>query len=299
MGVIAADYDDDGDVDLYVANDAMENYLYKNNGNGTFTNIGLESGTAFSANGDSSASMGGEFGDFDLDGDLDLFVPDIRFNNLYRNMGGDIFEDVTAAVGIAEISGQYISWSGFFIDFDNDSDLDIFISNGSEHRLDTQENLLLENVPGPSGLRVYRDAGPKSGEYFLTKDVARGAAMADYDNDGDMDIFVLALDQPSRLIRNDGGNKNHWLQVRLRGTRSNRDAVGARVKVRSGDLSLIDEKKSAASYISQMDPRLHFGLGSRTKVDEVIVRWPRGTVQTIKDVPADKVLELTEPEGGK
>jgi hypothetical protein len=296
MGVIAADYDDDGDVDLYVANDAMENYLYRNEGNGTFTDTGLESGTAFSVDGDSSASMGGEFADFDRDGDLDLLVPDIRNNNLYRNLGDGFFEDVTGVTGVAEISRQYTSWGGCFVDFDNDADLDIFISNGSEFGIGVQENLLLENIPGSRSARAFRNAREQLGPAILKKNLARGCALGDYDNDGDMDVLILCLDQPSRLLRNEGGSRRHWIQVRLRGTPSNRDGVGARVQVRTGDQVQTAERKSAASYLSQNGPRLHFGLGESTKVDEVVVRWPSGIVQTRKDLPVDQVVLFEEPE---
>jgi hypothetical protein len=299
MGVIAADYDDDGRVDIYVANDAMANLLYHNEGNGSFLEAGLESGTAYSADGDSSASMGGEFADYDGDGRLDLFVPDIKNNNLYRNLGDGFFEDVTNATGIAQASRQYTSWGGCFLDFDNDGDRDIFVSNGSEFGIGSEENLLLENVPAESGGRVFTNAREKAGPAIARKNLARGTAMGDCDNDGDMDVVVLCLDGPSRLLRNALGNRNSWLEVRLVGTKSNRDGIGARVTLRAGDLTLVDEKKSAASYLSQNDPRLHFGLGSRDRVDEVLVRWPSGIVQRIENVAARRVLVVEENGGMK
>jgi hypothetical protein len=295
MGVLSSDYNDDGWVDLFVANDAMENYLYRNNGDGTFSEVGFESGVAFSAHGDAASSMGGDFADYDQDGDLDLLVPDMVFNAFYRNMGGGLFEDVSARIGIAEISGQYWSWGGDLFDYDNDGDLDILISNGDGHRLDTQEELFLANTPGPEGERVFRDAGGRSGDFFRHKSVSRGMAVGDYDNDGDLDIFILNLDQPSILLRNDGGNKNNWLMIHLQGARSNRDGVGARVAVRAGDLTLVEEKKTATSYLSQNDPRLHFGLGDRERIDEVIVRWPSGVTQKLTDIDPNRIISVAEP----
>jgi hypothetical protein len=295
MGVAAADYDNDGWVDLYVANDAMENYLYHNDGDGTFTNVAPRTGVALSANGDASSSMGGDWGDYDNDGDLDLIVPDMAFNNLYENLGNGLFDDVTAAAGIAEVSGQFISWSGHFADFDNDGWLDMLISTGDAHRLDTMEPLLLVNTAGPNGKRVFRDQAGGWGAWFLEKSVARGVAVADYDNDGDLDFFMVNLDRPSELIRNDGGNRNHWLMLDLIGTHSNRDALGARVTVRVGDLRQIREKRSASGYLSQSDPRLHFGLGETMRVDEVEIRWPRGTIQRLTDVQTDRILSVQEP----
>lgn len=298
MGVLATDYDNDGFVDIFVANDAMENYLYHNNGDGTFTDVGLISGTAFAENGDATASMGGDFGDFDLDGDLDLLVPDMSFNSLYRNLGNGYFEDVSAYVGLAEVSGQYWSWGGDFLDYDNDGDLDIFICNGDGHRLSgTQEEVLLANVTFSNGERRFVDAAGGAGPYFYRKSVSRGMAVGDYDNDGDLDVFILNLDQPSVLLRNDGGNRNNWLMINLVGTKSNRDGIGAKVTVRTGDLVQIEEKKSGTSYLSQNDPRLHFGLGQRTKVDEVIIRWPSGITQRLRDLKVNQLITVVEPSG--
>ena len=296
MGLTAGDYDFDGWMDLYVANDAMGNYLYHNNGDGTFTDIGLEAGVAFSANGDASSSMGGDFGDFDLDGDLDILVPDMAYNNLYVNAGDDFFDDYTAAAGIAEISGQYVSWHGDFLDYDNDSDLDIFISNGDAHRLtNTMEALLLANVPDEQLGRAFEDVSRQSGDFFSLRCISRGTAAGDYDNDGDLDLFVLNLDQPSILLRNEGGNAGNWLMLRLRGTTSNRDGIGARVTVKLGEKVLLAEAVSGSGYISQNDPRLHFGLGEATRADAITVRWPSGTIQELMDVDAGRVLVVVEP----
>ena len=296
MGVVAADYDGDGWPDICVANDAMADFLYHNNGNGTFTDVAVEAGTAFSANGDASSSMGGDFGDFDLDGDPDLFVPDMGFNNLYVNRGDGSFADSTAEAGIAEVSGQYISWHGDFLDYDNDGDLDLFITNGDANHITlTEEALLLANVPTESGGRRYADVSGASGPFFKYRAISRGGAAGDYDSDGDQDLFVLNIDQPSVLLRNDGGNARHWLLIHLRGTRSNRDGIGAQVRVRAGEQVQGTERMAAAGYLSQNDPRLHFGLGQADRVDTVEVRWPSGTVQVLAGVAADQAIEIVEP----
>jgi hypothetical protein len=294
MGVSAADFDGDGWTDIYVANDAMENWLYRNNGDGTFSDVALEAGVAYSADGDASSSMGSDFGDYDNDGDLDLVVPDMSFNNVYLNLGDGLFGDATVSTGVAELSGQYVSWGGDFADFDNDGYLDLLISNGDTHRLDTMETMLLTNVEGPGGERQFRDLTSRAGTWFREKSVGRGLAVADYDNDGDLDFFLVNLDQPSRLIRNDGGNCRSWLQVDLVGTESSRDAYGAQVTVTAGGRRRVEEKRAATGYLSQNDPRLHFGLGALGRADEVEVRWPSGAVERFRDVPAGQVLTVTE-----
>jgi len=298
MGITAADYDGDGWDDVFVANDAMENYLYHNNGDGTFTEVGLEAGVGFSENGDATSSMSGDFSDFDHDGDLDLLVPDMSYGSIYVNLGNGRFQDQSFALGLAVPCGQYISWDGRFFDYDNDGDLDIYISNGDAHRLDTMENLLLAQLIGnPDGKRYFKDYGDSAGVVFYHKDVTRGITIGDYDNDGDLDVFVLNLDQPSRLLRNEGGNRNHWIQIRLVGTKSNRDGIGAKVKVRSGDLVQTAEHVTQQGYLGQNDPRLHFGLGARTRVDEIEIVWPSGIVQRVKQpIGIDKCLTIREKE---
>ncbi len=295
MGVLSADYDDDGWPDIFVANDAMQNYMYHNNGNGTFKEVGIECGTAFGQHGNAVASMGGDFADFDGDGKLDLVVPAMNYIGIFRNLGRGLFEEISVPTGVARVSAQFWSWGGDFMDFDNDGWQDLLIANGDGHRLsEKQEQLLMRNVPGTGGQRVFVDVSRSVGPYFDTRSVARGLATGDFDNDGDLDFFVLNIDQPSVLLRNDGGNRNNWLTVRLTGTKSNRDGVGARVIVRSGDFTQVAEKMSASSYLSQNDPRLHFGLGRRTSVDEVTIKWPSGKTQTLKGVAANQFLTVIE-----
>ncbi len=298
MGALAVDYDGDGWTDIFVANDNSPNFLYRNNGNGTFTEIALKSGVAFGQHGNAAASMGGDWGDYDHDGRLDLIVPAMGYNALYRGLGKGLFEDVAVTVGLAVISGQYWSWGGKFLDYDNDGYLDVMVVNGDGHRLsDTQEAILARNVAGPGGKRVFQDVAEKAGPYFHVKSVARGLAVGDYDNDGDLDACVLNIDQPAMLIRNDGGNRNNWLMLDLLGTRSNKDGFGAKVTVTAGGMVQFDEKKSGTSYLSQADPRLHFGLGQAAKVDEVVIKWPSGITQKLKDVKINQVMKVVEPRG--
>ena len=291
MSVTSADYDNDGDMDIFVANDAMENYLYRNNGDGTFTNVALEKNVAFGGFGEATSSMGPTFEDIDNDGDLDLFVPDMGYNCLYRN-DGDVFQEITAAAGIAEVVGQYTSWAGAVFDYDNDGYRDIFISNGDAHHLYTEEDLLFRN----NGNATFTDVSPRSGDYFSKAEyIGRGAAIGDYDNDGDLDVFVLNVQGPAILLRNEGGNRNHYLSVRTIGTKSNRDGIGARIQVVAGDLKQIAEVRAGANYLSHNDSKAHFGLREHTQVDRLEIRWPSGIVQTLQNLEADQILTVTEP----
>ncbi len=295
MGVIAADFDGDGRSDLFVANDAMENFLYLNRGGWVFEETALLAGVAYSASGDVSASMGGDAGDIDRDGRIDLVVPDMAYNNVYFGQGQGIFEDLTVRSGVAELSGQYWTWGADLADLDNDGDLDLVLANGHGHRItEVQESLLLFQAPDAKGRPHFSDGAAQGGSFFQRKAIARGLCSADYDDDGDMDLFVLLLDQPSVLLRNEGSPGTHWLAVHLQGRRSNRDGYGARVTVKAGDLVQVQEKLAASSYVSQCDPRLHFGLGKRAKIDWVEVRWPSGKVQRVPHPRADALLRIEE-----
>ena len=291
MGVSACDIDDDGNEDLYVANDGMENYLYHNLGNGTFEDIALRAGTAFGENGEATSAMGPEFGDFDGDGLIDLLVPDMGYGCLYRNTGKGFFEEKSAAMGIAEVLGQYTSWSGNFLDYDNDGVLDIFIVNGDAHHLEPEEDTLFR---GEGGKR-FVDVSAKSGPAFRLKAVSRGSAAGDVDNDGDLDLLVLNLNGPARLYRNDGGNRGNWIMIHTVGTTSNRDGIGARVRLTAAGVTQVRDIRSSSGYLSQSDPRAHFGLGSAKTVDQLEVRWPSGRVSTIQNVKANQILTVIEP----
>ena len=292
MGVAACDIDDDGDEDLYVANDGMENYLYRNRGNGTFEEIALRTGTAFGQNGEATSAMGPEFGDFDGDGLIDLLVPDMGYGCLYRNTGKGFFEEKSAEMGIAAVLGQYTSWSGNFLDYDHDSVLDVFIVNGDAHHLEPEEDTLFRGKGG----RSFVDVSGASGPAFKLKAVGRGSAAGDLDDDGDLDLLVLNLNGPARLYRNDGGNRGNWIMVRTVGTASNRDGIGARVRVKFGGTTQVRDIRSSSGYLSQGDFRAHFGVGKSQKVDRIEVRWPSGRTSTLDNVKVNQVITVTEPE---
>jgi len=291
MGITSGDFDDDGDMDIFVSNDVMANYLYANDGDGTFREIALLSGAAFGASGDMTSAMGPEFGDIDRDGLMDLTVPDLTYGCIYRNLGNSMFEEKSNLMGLAPVVGQYQSWAGNLFDYDNDGYLDFFISNGNPHRLEEQENVLLRNDRG----QRFIDVSAISGDHFAEKHVSRGAAHGDYDNDGDLDILILNLNGAGLLIRNDGGNRNHWLTIRTIGTRSNRCGIGARIRLTAGDMVQLAEVKSGSSYLSTSDLRVHFGLGQETEASKIEIRWPSGQVQVLTGVKADRILTVQEP----
>ncbi len=291
MGISSCDIDNDGDMDIFVANDAMENYLYQNNGDGTFTDIALETATGFGQNGEATSAMGPEFGDFDLDGYMDLMVPDMGYGCLYRNTGQGYFEEMSAQMGLAAACGQYTSWSGNFFDYDNDGYLDILIVNGDPHKVKPEEDILLWNDQG----RRFVDISAQCGSDFQIDFVGRGSAVGDYDDDGDLDILILNVNDRCRLMRNDGGNKNNWLKIHTIGTVSNRDAIGARIRLTVGGITQIRDITSSSGYLSQSDYRAHFGLGQNTNVEKLEIRWPNGTVQILENIDANQVLTITEP----
>jgi hypothetical protein len=299
MGVAVGDFDNDGWPDIYVANDQMESYLYHNNHDGTFTNVALEQNVAYGTNGDTPSAMGPIFTDYDNDGALDIFVSDMRYHRLFRNSAAEkFFTDTTAESGVAHMSGQYVGWGDASFDFDNDGWKDLFVVNGGLHWLVPMEDLLLRNNGNGTFSDVSEDAGP----YFKEKKVGRGAAFADYDNDGWMDAFIVVLGGKGILLHSNppaASARNHWLTLKLTGTKSNRDAFGARIEAVAGDLHQTVENCPQSGYLSQNDSRPHFGLGSRTEVDVLTIRWPSGTVQTLQHVKADQILHITEPREGE
>jgi len=295
MGVTVGDFDGDGWPDIYVANDQMESYLYHNNHDGTFSNVALEQNVAYGTNGDTPSAMGPIFADYDNHGALDLFVSDMRYHRLFRNSPKEgFFIDTTADAGIARVAGQYVGWGDAFLDFDNDGWKDLFIVNGGLHWLIPMEDSLLHN----NGNGTFTDISDESGSYFRTKKVGRGACFADYDNDGYVDAFIVVLGGKGILLHAKppvGSARNHWLTLKLTGTKSNRDGFGARIEAVAGDLHQMVENVPQSGYLSQNDPRPHFGLGSHTQVDRLTIRWPSGTVQTLENVKADQILQVTEP----
>lgn len=291
MGVGAADYDDDGYVDIYVANDVMGNFFYHNEGGKGFKEVGLRSGTAYSEGGEETSSMAVDFADYNSDGLMDLFVSDIHFSALYRNEGHGLFRDVTIPAGIAAASGQYDGWGASFLDYDNDGDVDICKVNGDLNHLYGQEDQLFENI----GEGKFRDVSVERGSYFVRELVGRGACFGDYDNDGDIDVFIVNLNEPGVLLRNESLDRNNWLELRLIGSTSNRDGVGTKVKVVSNGKVQVAQKKSSSGYLSQNDPRMHFGLGKNEMVDRIEIAWPSGKTQVLENVHAGQILTITEP----
>jgi hypothetical protein len=303
MGVAWCDFNEDGRVDLYVANDSGPNFLYRNNGDGTFTDVGLASGTALSDDGKEQASMGVTIGDYDHRGRWNIVVTNFaeEYNALYRHEKDFLFTDASSVTRTAKASLPFVGWGTRFFDYDNDGWLDLMVVNGHVYPQ-------IDNPASGSGYRqpklVYRndrdgtftDVSQELGSALTARAVSRGAAFGDLDNDGDIDVVVNNLDAPLTVLRNDGGNANNFLVIDLVGRASNRSAYGARVKVSAGDLVQIDERRSGGSYLSQNDARLHFGLGKRQEVETVEVHWPDGTIEALKNVRANRFLTMTQGE---
>jgi hypothetical protein len=298
MGVICSDFDDDGLIDIYVANDSTPNFFYHNNGDGSFKELGFASGTAVNENGSEQGSMGVTVADYDHDGKFDLFITnfDDDYNTLYHNEGRNSFTDVSHAARVAAVSLPYVGWGTKFFDYDNDGWVDIFVGNGHVYpQIPTyrQRNFLHRNNRDGA----FTELGEQLGVPFLEKRSARGVAFGDLDNDGDVDIVINNLDGAPQLLRNDGGNAGNAVLIKTVGVKSNRDGIGAKVKIVAGDLAQIDEVRSGDSYISQSDLRLHFGLEKRTKIDLIEVRWPSGQVDKITDAGVNKILTIKEGQG--
>ncbi len=291
MGVGAADYDEDGFVDVYVANDHTLNYLWHNDGGKGFTDRGTMSGTAFSQAGEATVSMSVDFADFNEDGLLDLFVSDDTYCSLYENVGNGVFTDKGIPSNISTSAAQFVGWSSSFIDYDNDGLIDIFKTNGALKHLYGQEDQMFQNEGGGK----FKDISLELGKYFSQEFVGRGACAGDYDNDGDMDIFVVNLNNHCVFLRNNKGNQNNWIILNLTGTTSNRDGIGARIKLTSGGKTQIAQRKTTTGYLSQNDPRIHFGLAKNQIVDLIEITWPSGKVQTLENVTPNQILEVKEP----
>ena len=292
MGVGAADYDDDGFVDIFVSNDHMVNYLYHNEGGDRFEDRGIMSGVAFNQIGEATISMSVDFADYNNDGLIDLFVSDDVYCSLYKNEGNGVFTEMSYNAGIAVACGQFVGWASSFLDYDNDTDLDLFKVNGELKHLYGQEDQLFENM----GNGKFIDVSTERGAYFQEERVGRGACFGDYDNDGDIDAYIVNLNDHGALLRNNLGNQSNWISLHLIGETSNRDGIGARVTIISGGLKQVTQKKSSSGYLSQNDPRLHFGLGDNEMVESIEVIWPSGKVQILENIKAGQFLTIKESE---
>jgi hypothetical protein len=291
MGVGAADYDDDGWVDIFVANDHTLKYLWHNEAGKGFKDVGVMSGTAFSQAGEATVSMSVDFADFNNDNLLDIFLSDDTYCSLYKNLGNGVFKDESYAAGIAMPAGQFVGWTSSFLDYDNDGDVDIYKTNGALKHLYGQEDQLFENI----GNEKFKEVSNDLGKYFQEEYVGRGACIGDYDNDGDLDIYVANLNSRGVFLRNNKGNQNNWILLNLVGTKSNRDAIGARVKISSGGQTQISQEKSTTGYLSQNDHRMHFGIGSNKVIENIEIKWPSGKVQNLENVNANQILTIKEP----
>ena len=290
MSVTAADFNNDGLFDVYVANDAMENKYFQADGKGSFTDQAIDAGLAYGENGQNVASMGPFFADVNRDGLLDVFVPDLTYCSLLIQVKPGLWQHKTATAGLAVIMGQYAGWGSVLFDYDNDGWPDIFTVHGNAHHEYVEEDTLVRN----KGNGTFEDVSARSGEYFHEKYVGRGATWADFDNDGDIDLLVANVNDEPKLLRNDGGNRSNWLNVEalLKFSSGTRNAIGARVTVVTGELSQVEDVNPVRGYLSQGDPRLHFGLGNATHADYVEIRWPGGPTEKIEKVEANQFLKL-------
>ena len=292
MGVGAADYDDDGFVDIYVANDHTVNYLWHNDQGKGFTDKGTLSGTGFSQAGEATVSMSVDFADYNRDELLDIFISDDNYCSLYENLGNGIFKDNSYVSGISMASGQFVGWSSSFLDYDNDGDADIFKSNGELKHLYGQEDQLFDNI----GNGKFNDISLDLGTYFEEEHVGRGACIGDYDNDGDLDIYIVNLDGKGKFLRNNLGNLSNWLMLDLEGTVSNKDGLGCRIKIVTDTLVQTAQKKSTTGYLSQNDSRIHFGIGDHEVIDRIEIKWPSGQFQLLEKINANQILKVVEPQ---
>ena len=307
LAVAVGDYNNDGAPDLHIANDMEADLFYHNNGDGTFTETADFTGTGYDENGFPGSGMGNAFGDYNNDGFLDLVVSNASSLPviLYQNEDAAFFIDVSFASGIGAVTLPYFKWAVEFFDYNNDGFLDLFVANGhlqenislfSESTY-PQADLVFRNARSQDGAFHFTEASAEVGLTQLPKRVSRGAAFGDYDNDGDIDIFLNNSNQSATLLRNEGGNSNHWLTIQPIGTRSNASGIGTKVVMKAGDLSLSKEVRSGASYLSQSDLRVHFGLGENSEIDTLKIHWQSGRREQFSNLKSDQILRIKEGHG--
>ena len=300
FGVLFTDLDDDGWPDIYVASDSVPSLFFRNRHDGTFSEEALRSGIAVGGDGGEQAGMGVDAGDFDGDGRLDLIKTHFAQDHttLYRNLGGGLFDDVSARAGM--MLGPQLGWGVGFVDLDNDGRLDVFVSNGHIYpnidRTGTSTYLQKKQLYWNLGRGRFREVSREVGGALLEPKSSRGTAFGDLDNDGDIDILVVNLDDRPTLLRNDTAG-GQWITVRLEGTESNRDAIGARVTLEAGGTRQIAEIRSGGSYLSQNDVRAHFGLAQARQVDRLVIRWPNGRIETTAGLATNRFYVAREGQG--
>lgn len=294
MGLTVFDYDDDGDLDIFQANDHQLNFLFRND-KGVYKEVGVESGVAANSQGKGTGSMHGSIGDIDGDGLIDLLVTDLDYGALYKNTGNGLFVDITEQSGVAAAMAGKNSWGAQLFDYDNDGDLDIVAANGTAEELILQYPLLLEN----DGKGHFSNVGKEHGAYFSTKRSGRSLAVWDFDNDGNLDIIVSHLDKPgtATLLRNNGGNNNHWLGLTLKGKDGPASAIGAKVTLTAGGKKRVMVNQWATSYLSNNDPRIHFGLGQQKKIDLLEINWSNGKKEVYNKIDSDRYITIVEGTG--
>jgi len=304
-GVVATDINNDGLVDLFAANDTVANFLFLNRGNGRFEEIGEASGVAYSAEGRTRSGMGVDSADYDQDGFMDLFVSNLdrELYSLYRNNHDQTFDDHAGQLGIGSATRLMSGWGLKFFDFDNDGDLDLFLANGNPDDLiekvhaqvKYQEPMLLFRSTG----KGFENISAQSGPVFNKPLSARGMAIGDFNNDGALDVLVAVNDGAPVLLKNNIGTQNHWLGIKLVGKKSNPDAVGARVTYQAQDLKRTRMKVGGGSYMSDHDPRIVLGIGKRTKIDWLEIKWPlpSGATERFTDLPIDRYITIVEGQG--
>ena len=301
LGVVWGDYDNDRDLDIYVANDTNDNYLYQNNGHGKFTNVAFYAGVALGENGEMGSGMGTDFGDFNNDGFLDLIVTNFQDEVaiLYKNEGNGFFSDITYISGIGEKTLSTLGWGTTFFDYDNDGDKDLFVANGHvcdninqiyPEKTYSQTNQLFENL----GNEVFREVTIPFGHDLHQKASSRGATFGDYDNDGDIDILITNSNRRAQLLRNDGGNQKNWIKIQIIGETSNRSGIGTRVEVACKDLVQVAEVKSGASYLCQNDFILHFGLDNYDAIEKITTTFTSGFIYEIEQVSVNQTIQISE-----